>query len=83
MASATSKGVTKDKHGRHSKKCKAYKSANLRERHKLHNLNRHVGKQDHATFRDTTATAALKKLLDQFIKPLPNGKGLKFLGISY
>lgn len=79
MPSATSKGVTKDKHGRHTKACKAYRSANLRERHKIHNLAAHVTKYPN----DVIAFESYSRLSKQFIKALPNGKGLRYLGISY
>ena len=79
MPSATSKGVTKDRHGRHSKKCKAYRELHLRERHKLYKLLRHVVKYP----TDVVGANALELLSKQFIKPLENGKGLKFLHMDY
>ena len=76
MPSATSKGCTKDRHGKRNKKCKAWRVENLRGRHKAYLLERHMAKLSNAN--DKVAAEALKKLWSA--KPLRPGLGLAFLG---
>ena len=77
MAKSTSKGVTKDKHGRGKEKCKAYRSAGLRERHKAHRLDKHLEVQPN----DLIARASRKSMI--LVKPLRRGKGLRAVGVAY
>ena len=74
MPSATSKGCTKDRHGKRNKKCKAWRVENLRGRHKAYLLERHMATNKN----DTVAEKALKALWSA--KPLRPGLGLAFLG---
>ncbi len=74
------KGAKQDKHRRHQAKCAAFKAANLRERHKLFHLRKHIGRSPN----DLVAAAALKMLTDNFVKgPLHRGLGLGHLGQRY